>query len=339
MSRNISIKTAIQEAFNEEFNRNPNLVVLGEDVLDTQRKPILSTLKEEFPDRVINSLPLVEEMLCGIGLGMYLGGLKPVIQFDYSTFITLAMDSIYRLGNWRYRMAEKTGPGIVVRVGHESYTQGGPEFAASLLGLIFHLPNINIAVPRTPYHTKGLLKTALRSNQPTLFFEHRRNYELRGQIPDKEYTVPFGTASVARSGKHITLVAWSWLSILSQQASRILNKRGIEVEIIILHTLHPLDIDTIIASAKKTGRMLIVEEDMLRGGIGAEIVAEVAEMFPYCRFYRLAAKNVPIPPVFGDLVVPNLKQIVEACENLCQTPLRTQKFRNFFDKIGRKIRS
>ncbi len=319
-NRNITYKEAINEALEEEFANDPHRILIGEDIVGENREPVAGNLKKKFPDRVINSLPLVEEMLCGIGLGMHLGGLKPVIQFDYSTFLTLSFYELFKLGTWRYRMAEKDGPGIVIIMGHDNFFCAGPEFATSLLASVFHLPNIWIAAPIFPYHTKGLLKTALRANRPVLFVEekYRAVYKLTGQVPAGDYSIPFGQAVIAKPGNTLTIISWLSSTIFSIEAAHKLEKEGISVEVVSLQTLQPMDTKTIFASAKKTRRVVIVENEMLRGGIGAEICAQIHESVPGCKIIRVANLNVPLPPASTHIesIMITTEKIEDACRNL-----------------------
>lgn len=319
--RKISFRKAINEALEEELSANPNLIIIGEDIIDADRQPTTDNLDGKFPGRVINHLPLAEDMLCGMGLGMYLGGLKPIIQFDCGTFLTLALNDIWRLGTWRYRMAEKEGPGVVIRLGHNGYFGCGAEFATSLLSLAFHLPNILIATPSFAYHAKGLLKSALRANRPVIFVENKHPLilEREGWVPEEEYMVSFGTSAMPRTGKDITIISWLFGTFDAILAADALQNDGIGAEVISLQTIYPMDINTILASAKKTGKVVIVEEDMLRGGVGAEISARINESLPLCRTLRVAAKNIPLPcgtQRFERLILPDKDAIITASHRL-----------------------
>ena len=309
---------AINNALDTLLERDPSVVILGEDVLSGKtRHPVLARLEDVFADRIFNRIPLVEDMLGGIALGLNFGDIKPVIQFDYPTFITLALDGIYRLGAWRYRTAENDGPGVVIRVALADTTSGGADISMPFLSTVLHLPNITIAIPSDPYHAKGLLKTALRSNKPVLFFETKTLYETKGVVPRRDYTIPFGASSCTKKGTDVTIISWSYMSRLSIQAAEMLHNDGIEAEVITLHTLYPLDKESLVASAKKTGRIVIAEEEMERGGIGAEICAQIAESIPGCHFKRIAAKNVPVPPwEYKKFVVPGAEDIFTACKNI-----------------------
>lgn len=318
--RIISFREAIEEGFFEEFSINPNLALLGENVRD-RIDPTLSTLGEKFPERVRTAVPLVEEMLGGIALGMSLGGMRPVIQINWSAFITLILDQVYRLGSWRYRMFEKAGPGVLIRVGHDGYdgVAAGSELSSmSLLALINHLPNIWIATPTSPYHAKGLLKTALRENRPILFFEHKALYCMRGFVPPEEYLVSFGCSTKARSGDSLTIISWLYTGHLALEAAELLAQDRIQAEVLILHTLNPIDKESILNSARKTCRIIVVEEGMLRGGMGAEIISQVVENIPQCRVLRIGAKNVPLPAhaKFARLILPGVEDIVRAAKKM-----------------------
>ena len=322
--RSVSFRDAVVEALNEELSRDPAVIVVGDDVRPMgEAQPSLAGLAEKFPGRIVTRMPHVEEMLCGIGLGMNLGGLKPVVQFNHSSFLTLAFSELYRLATWRYRMMEENGPGVVVRVGHPGYPKFGTELDVALFSPFFHLPNLWIAAPAFAYHAKGLLKSAIRANRPVLFIEDKVPgiYEREEMIPDHEYTLPFPSAVVCRSGNDLTIVSWQFSTLLAMRAAEKLDGTGISAEVISLQTLQPWDRETVIASAKKTNRVLVVEEDFLRGGIGAEISAQIHEALPQCRIKRLASKNMPhyYQPPSVKSTLPDESAIVETCTILAGT--------------------
>ncbi|OGZ02541.1 MAG: hypothetical protein A3G64_00900 [Candidatus Liptonbacteria bacterium RIFCSPLOWO2_12_FULL_60_15] len=323
-NREILYKEAIREAFEEELAENPRLIVIGEDIRESKSGiSLLAECEKKFPGRIMNHLPLVEEMLGGIALGMNLAGFKPAVQMDYSTFITLMMSDIFEIGNWRYRMGEEAGPGITIRLSHEGYGEKGAELGASLLALLLHIPNLAIATPSIPYYAKGLLKTALRAEFPTIFFEHKRLYDIRGRVPEGEYTVPFGTSAIFKPGNDVTIVSWSYLTHQALTAARALQEEGVSAEVISLETLHPLRIEPLVASVRKTGRLLIVEEDMERGGVGGEIAAEVIQRVPSLRIERLAAHNVGLPPTKRELFfLPTVEKIAAAARDLAKSGTR-----------------
>jgi len=309
---------AIDAALEEEMAADSRIFVLGEDILDVNHNIVTKSAKDKFPKRFI-STPLIEDMLGDIGLGMNLAGLKPILNLDYGTFVSNAFNSLYRLGIWRYRTAEKSGPAVIFRISHYGYLGRGAELAASFLGAIFHLPNIVIATPAFPHDAYGLLKTALQSDRPVVFFEHKKLYDHNGIVPNKEYMVPFGSSTVLKNGTDVTLIAWSFMSHLAMSAANILDPQKINTEVIILHTINPMDMETVLNSARKTKRVIIIEEDMLRGGIGAEISTQINKRISEIKVTRIAAKNVPLPigQKYENLILPSIENIVEECRRLC----------------------
>lgn len=317
MSRKITFGQAVTEALNEEFARDDKFFSIGEEIRNINYQLISEEFHKQFANRIIVT-PLIEEMLGSIGLGMNMGGLKPVITLSHGTFVGLAFNDLYRIGTWRYRMGESSGPGIVFRVSYGG-TGRGSEFDASLVANLLHLPNLKILTPSSPHHAKGLLKTAMRYGGPVIFFEHKKLYDLEGAVPEEEYTVPFGSSSLLREGKDITLISWSFMIYQIGRWSEQLLKEGMNPEIIALHTLHPLDFKNIATSAKKTGRIVVVEEDMLRGGVGAEIGVRIAEELPNCRIKRIAAKNFPIGSgPYEHCVLPAEKDLIYVCKKIME---------------------
>ncbi|OGZ94154.1 MAG: hypothetical protein A2131_00045 [Candidatus Sungbacteria bacterium GWC2_49_10] len=316
--KTMTFADAIDAALEEEMAADSRIFVLGEDILDVNHNIVTKSAKDKFPKRFI-STPLIEDMLGDIGLGMNLAGLKPILNLDYGTFVSNAFNSLYRLGIWRYRTAEKSGPAVIFRISHYGYLGRGAELAASFLGAIFHLPNIVIATPAFPHDAYGLLKTALQSDRPVVFFEHKKLYDHNGIVPNKEYMVPFGSSTVLKNGTDVTLIAWSFMSHLAMSAANILDPQKINTEVIILHTINPMDMETVLNSARKTKRVIIIEEDMLRGGIGAEISTQINKRISEIKVTRIAAKNVPLPigQKYENLILPSIENIVEECRRLC----------------------
>ena len=316
--KTMTFADAIDAALEEGMAADSRIFVLGEDILDVNHNIVTKSAEDKFPKRFI-STPLIEDMLGDIGLGMNLAGLKPILNLDYGTFVSNAFNSLYRLGIWRYRTAEKSGPAVIFRISHYGYLGRGAELAASFLGAIFHLPNIVIATPAFPHDAYGLLKTALQSDRPVVFFEHKKLYDHNGIVPNKEYMVPFGSSTVLKNGTDVTLIAWSFMSHLAMSAANILDPQKINTEVIILHTINPMDMETVLNSARKTKRVIIIEEDMLRGGIGAEISTQINKRISEIKVTRIAAKNVPLPigQKYENLILPSIENIVEECRRLC----------------------
>lgn len=329
--REITFKEAIIEALAEEMEASPDIFLLGEDIVH-KRRPVLQGLKEKYPDRVINNLPLIEDMIIGIALGMSDRGLFPVVNFNYDTHVALAIDDLLRVGIWRYRMAEREKrPGMIVRLAHDSLVSLGPEFSASLLSSILHIPEIWVATPSRPYIAKGLLKSAFRAGHPVVFWEHKRLYEKSGKVPIKDSDIPFGISSIFKEGTDVTILSWSFMSYVAKSAADILEKEKISAEVVSLQTLNPLDMVSILRSAKKTRRVLIVEEEMLRSGVGAEIAAELAEKFPGCTISRLGIPNIalPRPHRFEELVIPSEETIAHAAQEMMK---KRRGFLEFFSR-------
>ena len=312
--RVITFREAIQEAIYEEMCLDESIVIIGEDVLATGRKSSIKFPTTGDIKRVWNHIPLVEDMLGGIALGMSIGGLRPVVQFDYPTFVTHAFESIYRLGHWRYRTTERDGPGVVIRVALEGFVSGGPDISKSFIGTVMDIPNVSIVIPSTPYYVKGLLKMALRINQPTLFFETKKLYRMRGIVPTDDYTISYGVSEKMAEGTHVSLISWGYARKLTIDAETILKREGISADVIVLQTLKPLDSVTILASARKTKNVVVVDEE--GGSAGARIVALVAEHTIGCRVRIVSPKNIPPPPwEFAKYVLPTVADVVEACKN------------------------
>lgn len=316
--RKISILEALNESLEEIITSRNDILIIGQGIFDAERNPTRSGLENKFRDKFITT-PIIEDMLGGIGLGLSIGGFKPIVELNYGTFITLALDDIYRLGHWRYRMGEKGGPNILLRISYGGESRGC-EFSASLLALVYHLPNIWIATPSTPFFIKGLLKTAIETKRPIIFFEHKNLYSTLGNVPDNDYTVPFGVSSIFKEGCDITIISWSYMSYVALDVASQLSKEGIDIEVISLQTLNPLDMETIFKSIQKTHRVIILEEDPLRGGIGADIGARITETIPGSIIKRLSPKNVPLPPgeKWEKLILPSAEDVVEMCKELCE---------------------
>ena len=314
--REITFKDAIAEALYLGMQKDPSIFVVGDDMLDLKQKSVTGNVREKFSDRIIET-PLIEDMVGGIGLGMSMGGLVPIINLNCGAFLTLAVDAIYRLGVWRYRMAENVNPRVIFRIGQYGCLGRGPEISASFLATVLHLPNILIFTPSTPYYAKGLLLAALTADKPVLFFEHKKLYELKGPVPDEGYATPLCVSTVLRPGQHVTIISWMYTSYMAMEAARLLAREGIEAEVIVLHTLNPIDTMTVFSSANKTHRVVIVEEDMLRGGVGAEVGAQIAEHMPNCLIKRVASKNVPLAPGRSEVfVAPTVNEVAAACKTL-----------------------
>jgi pyruvate dehydrogenase E1 component beta subunit len=318
--REITFAEAIREALREEMHRDPSVFIMGEDVgVFGGVFGVTAGLYEEFgPDRVRDT-PISESAIVGGGLGAAMMGMRPVVEIMFGDFLMCAGDQIVnQAAKARYMSGGKAKVPLTIRV-----TTGAPGSAAaqhsqSPESWFMNVPGLKIAVPATPADAKGLLKTAIRGEDPVLFFEHKMLYAVRGPVPeDPDFTVPFGAANVVRPGRDVTIIAIGGMLAKALAAADALAQEGIEAEVIDPRTLVPLDKEALIRSLAKTGRVVIVHEAHKRAGPGAEIAAVLAEeAVEYLDgpIVRVAAKNVPIPysPVLEEEVLPGVEDILAA---------------------------
>ena len=317
--REITYSQAIREALAEEMRRDERVFILGEDVTTGGYFAVTAGLVEEFgPERVLDT-PISEYAIVGSAVGAAMTGMRPVAEIMLSDFLTCCMDPIVnQAAKLRYMSGGQYSLPLVVRspggAGFSLAAQHSQTFDALLAGI----PGLIVIAPGTPYDAKGLLKAAIRSNNPVLFFENKVLYLATGQVPEDEYVVPIGVAEVKREGRDVTLVAIGSRVIPALETAEELSREGIEVEVVDPRTLVPLDAATIVRSAVKTGRLVVVEEAPLTHGFGAEIAARVAEVAPGVVIKRLGALDVPIPysRSLEAAVVPDGERIKEAIEKL-----------------------
>jgi pyruvate/2-oxoglutarate/acetoin dehydrogenase E1 component len=318
----ITYSKAINQALEEELRRDEDVILYGQDVAEWGGIfKVTDGLFEKFgPDRVFNS-PISENVMVGAGVGAAMMGLRPVVELQFADFIFTAGDEVFfKAGMWRFMHGGAFTVPLVVRCpsGGSGF---GPEHSACPEAFVMHTPGLLCAVPSTPEDAKGLLKTAIRLDNPVMYFEHKLLYAMRGEVPNGDYTTPFGKAVVRRQGNAVTIVAWQEMLRRSLAAADRLSKEGIEVEIVDPRTLNPFDRETIVESVKKTGACLVVEEAYRTLGVGAEIGAMLAEhALPYLDkpFKRLAIPDVPLPTSqqLVDAVVPSVDAIYKAVQDL-----------------------
>jgi 2-oxoisovalerate dehydrogenase E1 component len=321
--RVISYAQALQEAMREEMLRDERVFILGEDVgLYGGAYGATRGLFEEFGEWRVLDTPISEATIGGAAVGAAMAGMRPVAEIMYVDFTPLAMDQIANQGaKNRYMFGGTTTVPMVIR------TEGGAgrgiaaHHSQSLESLWTHFPGIYVVMPATPYDAKGLLKAAIRDVNPVMFIEHKMLYKEKGPVPVDDYLIPLGVADVKREGKDITLVTYSRMVLRSVEAAEILAKEGIDVEVVDLRTLKPLDIDTIIQSVKKTGRFVGVSEGYENTNFINEVMAQVSDLaFDWldAPMMRVAAANVPVPraELLEDLAIPNVQRIVEACRKV-----------------------
>ena len=313
---------AINDALAEEMQRDENVILYGQDVAVWGGIfKVTDGLLEKFgPERVFDT-PISESVMVGAGVGAASMGLRPVVELQFADFVITAGDEIFfKAGMWRYMHGGAHTIPLVVRApsGGSGF---GPEHSACPEAFIMHAPGLLCAVPSTPEDAKGLLKQAIRLDNPVIYFEHKLLYQMQGEVPDGEVLTPFGKAVVRREGEAVTIVAWQDMLRRALVAAERLSQEGIEVEIVDPRSLNPFDRETIIESVKKTGACMVVEEVYRTLGVGAEIGALlVEEALPYLDkpFKRLAIPDVPIPTSqhLVDAIVPSVDDIYRAVREL-----------------------
>ena len=309
---------AIAEAIAEEMERDPAVFMLGEDLgLYGGAFGASRGLIDKFGERRIVNSPISENSIVGLGIGAALRGLRPIIEIMYMDFITLAFDQILNKATKICYLSQGSVPlPIVIRTAAGGGRYYGPDHSQSLEGLFVHLPGLKIAVPSIPYDAKGMLKAAIRSNNPVLFVEYKMLYGLRGNVSeDPEELVPLGKAALIKEGTDLTVVSFGRMVHESVEAvEQLEQEEDLSIEIIDLRTLSPLDWSLVINSVKKTGHLVIAEEGCLTGGVGGEISARIVESSFYdldAPIVRVAARDVPIPfsPYLEGFVLPSVDSI------------------------------
>lgn len=337
-NRKISIAEALREALREEMIRDEKVFIMGEDVGTTPGGwggpfTVCLGLVEEFgPERVRNT-PISEKAIVGASVGAAIMGMRPVAEVQYADFLFCCMDEIVNMAaKMRYMSGGQFKVPMVLRCPTGATTRGA-QHAQSPEGFFMHVPGIKVVAPSTPYDAKGLLKQAIRDDSPVLFFEHKLLYGSKGGtrkesgsvdtsmfVPKEEYTIPIGKADIKRSGSDVTVVSLLMSVQWSLTAAQILADKGIQVEVIDLRSLLPLDKETIVQSISKTGRLVVVEEDTKTLGWGAEVAAfvcEEASNLLKSPVRRVATRDVPIPfsPKLEKAVLPSVDKIVQEVQN------------------------
>ena len=322
--REVTLGQAIREALAEEMRRDPRVFIMGEDVAEAGTPfKVLSGLVEEFgPSRIIDT-PISEAGITGLGVGGAMTGMRPIVDIMFGDFIGLAMDQIVnQAAKVHYMSGGKLKVPLVVRTTMGATRRTAAQHSQSLQAWVSHVPGLKVVLPSTPYDAKGLLKTAIRDDNPVIFFEDKMMYQLKGLVPDTDYIIPFGVADIKRSGLDVTIVATSSMVQIALAAADLLEKLEISAEVVDPRTTFPLDKETLIASAQKTSRAIVMDEGYERYGVTAELAAVIAEgAFYYldAPVKRLGAMDVPVPfsPVLEDLTVPTAERVVEVARTLC----------------------
>ncbi len=322
--RVLTFGQAIREALAEELRRDERVFVMGEDVAEAGTPfKVLSGLAEEFgPARIIDS-PISEPGITGLGVGAAMTGMRPVIDIMFGDFLTLIMDQLVnQAAKVHYMSGGKLKVPMVVRTTLGASRRSAAQHSQSLHAWVSHVPGLKVALPSTPYDAKGLLKSAIRDENPVVFFEDKMMYQLKGHVPEEDYVIPFGVADVKRAGTDITLVATSSMVQVALEAADVLQQLGISAEVVDPRTMFPLDKQTLIASAQKTSRAIVIDEGYERFGVTAELAAVIADgAFYYldAPVKRLGAMDVPVPfsPVLEDQTVPTVEAVTQLAKTLC----------------------
>src|SRR6266436_5822366 len=323
-TRVITLGQAIRETLAEEMRRDPSIFILGEDVAEAGTPfKVLSGLVEEFgPDRVIDS-PISEQGITGMCVGAAMTGMRPIVDIMFGDFLGLAMDQIFnQAAKVHYMSGGKLKVPMVMRTTLGATRRTAAQHSQSLHAWVSHIPGLKVVIPSTPYDAKGLLKSAIRDDNPVVFFEDKMMYQSKGLVPTGEYTIPLGVADVKRAGSDITLVATSSMVHVALAAADALQASGVSAEVVDVRTTVPLDKETIIESAKKTSRAIVIDEGYERYGVTAEIASVIADgAFYYldAPVKRMGAMDVPVPfsPVLEDQTVPTPESVAEMAKRLC----------------------
>ena len=313
--REITLSKAVNEAISEEMRRDPTVFVMGEDVAEAGTPfKVLSGLVEEFGRERVMDTPISEPGFMGIAVGAALTGLRPIVDLMFGDFLFLVMDQLCnQAAKTHYMSGGKLNVPLVLRTNLGATRRSAAQHSQSLHALVAHIPGIKVAMPSSAYEAKGLMKTAIRDNNPVVIFEDKLMYQEKAQVPEEEYLIPFGTAGVLREGSDVTLIATSSMVQVALKAADILAAERISAEVIDPRTLVPLDEKTLLKSAQKTSRVIIVDEGHQSFGVTAEIASRINEKAFYhldAPVQRMGAMDVPVPfsPVLEDLTVPNARQ-------------------------------
>jgi len=320
----MTYRDALREALTEEMRRDPSVFLLGEDIGRYWGGAFKVTdgLAEEFGDERVRDTPISESAIIGTAVGAAITGMRPVAEIMFGDLTALAMDQIAnQAAKIRYMFGGQAKCPLVIRTPFGAGVNIASHHSQSLEAWFMHVPGLFVAAPSTPYDAKGLLKSAIRGNNPVFFCEHKLLYPVECEVPKEEYTVPFGVAEVKMEGSDATIVATSYMVHKALEASKALEKEGISVEVVDPRTLTPLDKQAIVKSVRKTGRLIVVSEDCKTAGVSAEIAAVVAEEaldYLDAPIKRLAEPDTPIPfsPSLEQYVIPNEKAIVKAVKEV-----------------------
>lgn len=321
--RNITFSQATLEAMQEEMRRDPLVFIIGEDI--ARQGGIFGQFKglpEEFgAERVIDT-PISETAIIGAGLGSALTGMRPVVDMHFADFMGVCMDEIYnQVAKVQYMFGGQAAVPMVIRAPDGAIRSAGAQHSQSIESWFMHVPGLKVVIPSNPEDAKGLLKSAIRDDNPVIYFEHKDLFRRSGPVPEGEYLTPIGEAKILREGKDATVITYSAMTWKVMDAAASLSREGIDLEVIDLRTVYPMDYETIAGSVRKTKRVMVAHEAVKIGGVGAEIAAYVAEdLIDYldAPVIRVGAKHVPVPfsPPLEKFVIPQQDDVIKAVREL-----------------------
>jgi pyruvate/2-oxoglutarate/acetoin dehydrogenase E1 component len=314
--RVLSYRDALYEALLEEMERDPTVVLVGEDFANGGAFGVVGDLPDRFGSERVIRTPISENGFIGVSVGAAMTGLRPVAEIMFMDFMTLAMDQIVNhAGKIHYMYAGQYSVPLVIRTPAGAGRGYGASHSQSLESWLIQAPGLKVVAPSDPADAKGLLKSAIRDDNPVVFIENKLLYTKKGPIADDGELIPLGVARTRRNGDDIALVSYGRMLDSALEAADVLSSEGVECQVVDLRSLKPLDMDTLLDAARRTGRFVFVEEGT--GGVGAEVCSRVAEECPGTRISRVAARDVPIPSS-GPLeqhVIPQLTDIINGCLN------------------------
>jgi acetoin:2,6-dichlorophenolindophenol oxidoreductase subunit beta len=322
--REITYQEAVRETMSQIMRKDERVFLMGEDIgVYGGAFGVSRGMIEEFGPERIRNTPISEAGITGAAIGAALTGMRPILELQFSDFVTIAMDQLVnQAAKIRYMYGGKASVPMVVRTPAGSGTGAAAQHSQSLEAWLTHVPGLKVVQPSTAYDAKGLLYAAVQDNNPVIFYEHKLLYQTKSDVPEELYTIPLGKADIKRQGRDVTVIATSAMVHKALAAATLLEQEHIQIEVIDPRTLVPLDKETLIQSVQKTGRLLVVYEAVKRGGFGAEIVSTIveSEAFDYldAPIVRLGGKEIPIPqnPELEKHAIPQVEDIIQAIRNL-----------------------
>lgn len=321
--REITLSQAVNEAIAEEMRRDETVFLIGEDVAEAGTPfKVTSGLVEEFGTTRVIDTPIAEPGFMGLAVGAAMTGARPVVDLMFGDFLYLVMDQLCnQAAKTHYMSGGKLKVPLVLRTNLGATRRSAAQHSQSLQALVAHIPGLKVAMPSSAYEAKGLMKTAIRDDNPVVIFEDKLMYQDKAPVPEEEYLIPFGAANILREGNDMTLIGTSSMRQVCETAAEILEAEGISAEVIDPRTIVPLDEATLLASARKTSRVIVVDEGHQSYGVTAEIAARINEKAFYhldAPVIRMGAMDVPVPfsPALEDLTVPTPEGVAENARKL-----------------------